>query len=420
MSLSISEPVHHAGIISGTMLIIATVVGGGMFSLPIAMAGVWFPIATMVLIAISMMMLMTGLMLVEVNLHFDVGASFNTFTLELLGKRWNFIVGLSFGFVLYILTYAYISGSSAVLSNTIAKYTSVALPSHMSIILVSVVVSLIAWYSSLLVGRITTILIIGKFVAFFATFSGMLGTINVNNLFDTSSVALPEASYLPYILMTLPFCIISFGFHGNVPSLVKLYGKQNISQIKNSIIIGTVFSLILYIFWLGVTMGNISRANFSPIIEQGGNIDVFVEAIGGIFTSKYMGLTLTFFGNFAVASSLLAATLGLFDYIADLFKFSNNGIGRCKTAIVTYLPPAAVCLFFPNGFVHAIGYAGLAFTIWSVILPPFLVKSARRRYATSAYRAPCNNKVLNIVIASGAIVYLTVILDVFGLLPVFR
>jgi tyrosine permease/tryptophan-specific transport protein len=73
-----------------------------------------------------------------------------------------------------------------------------------------------------------------------------------------------------------------------VPSLVKLYGKENIHHIKNSIIVGTLFALILYIFWLAVTMGNISRADFSPIIAKGGNIDVFVEAIGGIFTSRYM------------------------------------------------------------------------------------------------------------------------------------
>lgn len=38
------------GLISGTMLVIATVVGGGMFSLPIAMAGVWFPGASVILL----------------------------------------------------------------------------------------------------------------------------------------------------------------------------------------------------------------------------------------------------------------------------------------------------------------------------------------------------------------------------------
>jgi tyrosine permease len=117
------------------------------------------------------------------------------------------------------------------------------------------------------------------------------------------AVALPNSQYLPYILMTLPFCIISFGFHGNVPSLVKLYGTSGVSNITRSIIIGTLFALLLYIFWLGVTMGNISRSSFPPIIAKGGNIDVFVEAISGLFTSRYMDLILTFFGNFAVASS---------------------------------------------------------------------------------------------------------------------
>ena len=68
------------GLISGTMLVIATVVGGGMFSLPIAMAGVWFPGASVILLFIAIMMLLTGLMLVEVNLHYGAGASFNTFT----------------------------------------------------------------------------------------------------------------------------------------------------------------------------------------------------------------------------------------------------------------------------------------------------------------------------------------------------
>ncbi|RRZ64239.1 tryptophanase [Klebsiella pneumoniae] len=200
----------------------------------------------------------------------------------------------------------------------------------------------------------------------------------------------------------------------------KLYGTDGIQNITRSIIIGTLFAVLLYVFWLAVTMGNISRAEFPPIIAKGGNIDVFVEAISGLFSSRYMDLILTFFGNFAVASSLLAATLGLFDYIADLFHFQDNGMGRLKTALVTYFPPAAVCVFFPNGFVHAIGYAGLAFTIWSVILPPFLVKAARRRFATAIYTAPCSNVVLNLIIVCGGIVYLTVVLDVFGLLPTFR
>ena len=136
-------------------------------------------------------------------------------------------------------------------------------------------------------------LIIGKFVAFFATFSGLIGHIEVAKLIDSVAVALPTSQYLPYILMTLPFCIISFGFTVTCRALVKLRHKRS-SNITRSIIIGTLFALLLYIFWLGVTMGNISRSSFPPIIAKGGNIDVFVEAISGLFTSRYMDLILTF------------------------------------------------------------------------------------------------------------------------------
>lgn len=414
------RPGVSPGLLSGTMLVIATVVGGGMFSLPVALAGVWFSGGAVILILTALMMLLTGLMLVEVNLHFEPGASFNTFTSALLGKKWNAVVGIAFGFVLYILTYAYISGSSAVLSQTIVRYGNMTVSHSLSVIIVSCIVGIIAWYSSLLVGRITTVLILGKFIAFFITFSGLIGHISSNNLFDVSSVALKNTHYLPYVLMTFPFCIISFGFHGNVPSLVKIYGKEQTKKITKSIIIGTVVALLLYLFWLAVTMGNISRASFSPIIDKGGNIDVFVDALGDVLKSKYMGIVLTFFGNFAVASSLLAATLGLFDYIADLFHFNNHPSGRFMTALVTYFPPALICFFYPNGFVYAIGYAGLAFTVWSVILPPLLVKNARKRFPDAIYKSPCNNTALNIVIFFGGVVYLTVILDVFGWLPHFK
>jgi tyrosine permease len=66
------------------------------------MSGVWFPGATVILFAVAVMMLLTGLMLVEVNLHYGAGASFNTFTQDLLGQKWNVVVGIAFGFVLYI------------------------------------------------------------------------------------------------------------------------------------------------------------------------------------------------------------------------------------------------------------------------------------------------------------------------------
>lgn len=61
------------------------------------------------------------------------------------------------------------------------------------------------------------------------------------------------------------------------------------------------------------------------------------------------------FSNLAVASSFFGVTLGLFDYLADLFKIDNSHGGRFKTVLLTFLPPALLYLIFPNGFIYGIG-----------------------------------------------------------------
>jgi len=105
-----------ASIFGGAMIIGATIVGAGMFSLPIVMAGAWFFWGIAILFATWICMLISGLMILEANLNYPVGASFNTVVKDLLGNKWNILNGITVAFVLYILTYAYISASGSVLS----------------------------------------------------------------------------------------------------------------------------------------------------------------------------------------------------------------------------------------------------------------------------------------------------------------
>ena len=56
-------------------------------------------------------------MILEANLHYPTGSSFDTIVKDLLGKGWNIINGLSVAFVLYILTYAYITSGGGITQN---------------------------------------------------------------------------------------------------------------------------------------------------------------------------------------------------------------------------------------------------------------------------------------------------------------
>ncbi len=150
-----------------------------------------------------------------------------------------------------------------------------------------------------------------------------------------------EQQYLPYLLTALPVCLVSFGFHGNVPSLVKYYHRDG-DRVMKAIFIGTGLALIIYILWQLAIQGNLPRAEFAPVIEKGGDVSALLEALRRYIETDYIAVILNFFAYMAIASSFLGVTLGLFDYIADLFKFDDSVMGRTKTTLVTFLPPPII------------------------------------------------------------------------------
>lgn len=362
-------------LLGGVVIIGGTIIGAGMFSLPVVMSGAWFFWSMAALVFTWFCMLHSGLMILEANLNYRIGSSFDTITKDLLGKGWNVVNGISIAFVLYILTYAYISASGSILHHTFAEM-SLNVPARAAGFAFALLVAFVVWLSTKAVSRMTAIVLGAKVITFFLTFGSLLGHVTPATLFN---VAESNASYTPYLLMTLPFCLASFGYHGNVPSLMKYYGKDPRTIVK-CLVYGTLMALVLYTIWLLGTMGNIPRPAFIGIAQRGGNIDVLVQALSGVLNSRSLDLLLVVFSNFAVASSFLGVTLGLFDYLADLFGFDDSALGRFKTALLTFLPPVIGGLLWPNGFLYAIGYAGLAATIWAAIVPALLARASRQRF----------------------------------------
>ncbi|CNI58767.1 tryptophan permease [Yersinia rohdei] len=411
--MDLPQPLARPSVLGGAMIVAGTAVGAGMFSIPIVTAGVWFSGSVMLLIYTWACMLISGLMILEANLNYPSGASFHTMVQDLLGKIWSSINGLSITFVLYILTYAYISAGGSIITHTLQNTFGISQSGAGFIF--ALLVAFIVWLSTRAVDRLSTILIGGMVITFVMSVGDMFSHVETAVLFNQTD---STANYLPYALAALPYLLTSFGYHGNVPGLVKYYRKDSKAVVR-SLLYGTLIALVIYVLWQFAIQGNITREAFKQVIADGGNIGSLLKQMDMVSASQTTSQLLNAFSYMALASSFLGVSLGLFDYIADFFKFSDDRGGRTKSALITFIPPTLGALLFPNGFLYAIGFAGLAATIWAVIVPALMARASRKRFPHAVYRAPGGRAMIGFIILFGLINAVAHIAALFGILPVY-
>ena len=140
--------------VTGGACIIASVcVGAGMLGLPSAGAGAWTSWSSLAIILTMIIMTVSGWMLLEAFKPYELTASFNSVTKDLLGHKINVFNNLTVYFVGGILLYAYITSSGLILSGLLG------INSQFASVLFVLVFSCFVWHSTRAVDRISVVLI---------------------------------------------------------------------------------------------------------------------------------------------------------------------------------------------------------------------------------------------------------------------
>jgi tryptophan-specific transport protein len=396
----------------GISIVAGATVGAGMFALPVASAGMWFNWSIIALLFSWFCLYHSSLMILETNLNYTPGASFDTFVKDTIGKGWNVVNGITLAFILYILAYAYISGGGSIVSHTLDVSLGISLPPIMAGLIFAIGLSSIVWVSTGFLGRMNAIFVGGMLITFILSVGDLTTQIKLPILLDT------KMSYTPFVFAALPYFLASFGFHTSVPSLVKFYGK-NPNVIRDCLFYGTLISLVIYALWMMVVQGNISRADMRPVIDNGGNIGDMVGALTNVGTSSSLAGFINAFANLAVVSSFLGAAIGLFDYMADKFKLGDSGMGRLKTALICFVPPTIGGVFFPNGFHYAIGLVGLCGIVVATLIPALCVRASRKKHGSPLFRVRGGDKMVIFILGYSVVLFVCYFLSIAGVLPVY-
>ncbi|NNC99754.1 MAG: tryptophan permease, partial [Gammaproteobacteria bacterium] len=220
----------------GVVLVASGAIGAGMFSLPIVSAGMWFGWSVAGLCLVWLVNLTATLLLLESNLLYHRGASFDTVVGGSLGGLWKSINNLAIVFVMYILLYAYFSASGSIAGQTLSSTGVTELPVSQNLlgVVFGMVIALLVWSGASAVSRICSVLLIAMLITFLLSTSGLLLHLQLGNLLTQSNSSL---SLLPYSFAALPYFVTAFACSGLVPSLVKYYGHEP-ARIRHCLLYG--------------------------------------------------------------------------------------------------------------------------------------------------------------------------------------
>lgn len=401
------------------LILIGTTIGAGMLALPLISATTGFILTSILLSLVWALMAATGLLVLEANLVFSTeSCSFSTMAAKALGPIGKYVAWISCLLLLYSLTAAYTAGAASLLSNLFNILFAIKVPSWVNAILfVTVLGSTVFWstkavdYANRSLLSIKGILLIGSLI-FLAP--------HVNFLTLLSDQSPHSAKYL---WQAAPIFLCAFGYHAVIPSL-RIYLGDEVKQLKSIIIWGSAIPLFFYLLWLATTLGIIpliGNHSFIAITKNNGSVGEFIQTISFFADNNLFTAFINGFANIATTTSFLGVSLGLFDFLADGFKRSNTRYGRFQTTLLTYIPPTIFALFYPQGFVIALGYAAIFVAILEVILPGLIVYQLRKNATlTFPYQMWGGNLLLWLIVVIGALFIIIQIMASLNLLPAIR
>ncbi|OOF50045.1 tyrosine transporter [Rodentibacter genomosp. 1] len=395
----------------GSALIIAgTTIGAGMLAMPLTSAGMGFGYTVLLLAGLWILLVYSGLLFVEVYQTADqLDDGVATLAEKYFGVPGRILATLSLLILLYALSAAYITGGGSLLSGLPTAFGMDAMSPNIAIIIFTLVLGSFVVIGTKGVDGITRLLFIGKLIAFAFVLFMMLPKVATDNL-----MALP-LNYA-FVISAAPIFFTSFGFHVIMASINSYLGG-NVTQFRKAILIGTAIPLIAYLVWQLATHGVLSQSEFVRILQADPTLNGLVNAVREITGSNVMGEVVRIFSALALITSFLGVMLGVFEGLGDLFKRYRLPHNRISLTFAAFIPPLVFALFYPEGFITALSYAGLLCAFYCLILPIGLAWRTRQKNPHLPYRVLGGNIALVLALVIGIVIMVIPFLIQAGYLP---
>jgi tyrosine-specific transport protein len=177
--------------------------------------------------------------------------------------------------------------------------------------------------------------------------------------------------------------------------------------------------MLIYLIWLFEILGIISLDQFSTFLKNQGSTGEFIAMMMGIVNNRWVNFAINGFANITITTSFLGVSLALFNFLADALHRPVTIRGKVEITILTFLPPILFAIFYPKGFVIALGYAGICVAFSLIMLPALMVWQLRKKNMGSSYRVFGGSILLFIIFIIALGLITLQFLDQWHILPTF-
>ena len=383
--------------VGSTLLVAGTMIGAGMLAMPLTSAGIGLTATVFLLIGLWAVLTFTALLFVELYQTADSDVGIGTLAAQYFGKAGRIISTAVLIVFLYALIAAYVSGGGSLLMDLLPAMGDKDTMNKIAVLVFTIFFGSFIVIGTHSVDKINRVLFFVMIATFILVLSLMLPNIKFDNL-----MTMPIDNAL--IISASPVFFTAFGFHGSIPSLNK-YLDGNVKSLRIAILVGSGITLFAYFLWQLSTHGLLSQNEFLQILREDATLNGLVKATLEITQSPIIANAVKIFSTLALVTSFLGVALGLLECIEDLLKQSFDiHAGRISLGLMTFIPPVLFSLFYPEGFILALGYAGQMFAFYAVVLPVALVWKARSIHPNLPYRVWGGKALLVLVLVLGVII----------------
>ena len=344
------------------LLVSGTTIGAGMLALPVTTGLAGFVPSLIIMTAVWLFMMLTAFYFLEVNLRMKGESNLISMMRRTLGRPGEVISWVTYLLLLYALTAAYLLGCSQIINDFFYQKLFLNLSAWVWPLVIFILFGSFVYLGTTGADLFNRFMMVGLVISYIALTG--VGCCKV------TPQLLTHVDWA-FLFPSLSVVVTSFGFHVIIPTLTT-YLDHDVKLLKWSIFLGSLIPFLVYVLWQFLVMGVVpvyGEISLSEAAEKGLQITFFLRTLLG---NPWIGTAVRAFAFFAIITSLLGVSLSLTDFLADGLKIKRTPRGKLFLVLMTFVPPLFFTLFFPQGFIIALEYAGILVVLLLALLPALM------------------------------------------------